>query len=248
MQSSRRDGLKAIVIALAGAMVFIGLIYTGIHNYNLFQRALPPDQQIFALIPVILLEGGIALFIIGSFVWFSIGAQKVLSAAFSWILFGIVTFNTLVDSTINTNAALPDWLTLYATLMLPITPVLVVAMWKIIIDTDPSKRRMDMQKTIEAARIEAMYQAAQRALTGDATRSALIDYGRTYEDAMARNIRDSAPAIPPPAPTQRANGHRPDTTTLHADAPPTPKLSSQRPKASKATNGDAPAQDGHSGA
>lgn len=240
MQDSKRDGLKAIVIALAALMISAGLVYTGIHNYNLFRRALPPDQQVFALIPVILLEGSIALFLIASFVWFSLGAQRALSAAFSWALFAVISANTLIDSRLNAGDAMGDWLTTYATLMLPITPVIVVGMWKIMIDTDPAKRRLDMQNTIKAARAEAMYQAAQRALTGEATRAALLDYASNYEDAMARAIRDSAP------PSQRTNGHRPATDILNADAPPMPRPS-KRPKASPATSGDAVDADGHSG-
>ena len=227
MQRSRRDGLRAISIALAGIMIAAGLAYTGIHNYNLFRKALPADQAVFALIPVILLEGSIALFLVASFVWFSVGPQKTLATAFSWILFAIVGFNTLIDSTINTGNQIPSWLEIYATLMLPVTPVLVVAMWKIIIDSDPTKRQLDMQRTIEAARIEAQYQAAQRALTGEATRQALADYATLYESALAARIRASAPGSGSPPPKINPKAARP---------------------ASPAMNGVGPAQAGPSGA
>ena len=82
MQETKMSGGKSIAIALACAMLGIGLIYTGIHNYNLFVRALPDGQQVFALIPVILLEGSIVLFMLGGFVWFAPGAQKMLATMF----------------------------------------------------------------------------------------------------------------------------------------------------------------------
>jgi hypothetical protein len=194
MQRSRVSGLKAIMIVAAAVLIAAGLLYTGIHNYNLFRRALPDDQQVFALVPVLLLEGSIVLFLVSSFVWFSIGAQKALAGAFGWALFAIVGLNTLVDSLTQSASTIPAWLGVYATLMLPVTPVMVVAMWKLILDTDPAKRRLDMQKTIAGAIEEAKYQAAQRALMSEANRAALIDYGAAYSAAIAASVRDSAPA------------------------------------------------------
>lgn len=193
MQETKMSGGKSIAIALACAMLGIGLIYTGIHNYNLFVRALPDGQQVFALIPVILLEGSIVLFMLGGFVWFAPGAQKMLATMFGWLLFAIVMANTVVDSMTQKQDAMPEWLKLYALVLLPGIPVVVIAMWKLIIDLDPAKRKLDMKKSIEHAVDEAQYRAAQQSLSNANIAEALGVYAQNYSEAVAQQVVRSSP-------------------------------------------------------
>jgi hypothetical protein len=197
MQKSKMSGAKGIVAALVVIFLLIGVIYTGIHNFNLFAHGLPAEQKVFALIPVILLEGSILLALAGSFVWFSGGAQKIFATAFGWVLFLVVAANTIVDSLLNSNGStgqpLPDWLTVYSTFFMFATPVAVMAAWKLILDLDPAKKKLDMQKAIEHALDEAKFAAAQRALLSETNRAALLDYGEATSQFIAAAIRQSAP-------------------------------------------------------
>lgn len=196
MQKSNKGGAKSIVVAVLVSFLLIGVVYTGIHNFNLFSRTLGDDQKIFALIPVVLLEGGILLFLAGSFVWFAGGAQKIVATISGWLLFAIVAANTVVDSLLHSSGDMPSWLTLYSTFVMYAMPVLVMAILKLILDLDPAKRRMDMEKAIEFALMEGKFAAAQRAMNSEPNRAALSDYGDAYGDALAAHIRQSAPQVP----------------------------------------------------
>lgn len=198
MSKSRINGARAIVVVAMIGFLLIGVVYTGIHNFNLFARTLQADQKLFALIPVILLEGGILLFLAGSFVWFSGGAQKIVATASGWLLFAVIAVNTLVDSLITSRETMPEWLTIYSSFIMYAMPVVVMAILKLIIDLDPSKRSLDMEKAIEYALGEAKFAAAQRALTSHSNRLALTNYGDAFERALAQHIEQSAPALNQP--------------------------------------------------
>jgi len=195
MHKSKLGGAKAIVVAIVVIFLLIGIIYTGIHNYNLFSRGLHGDQAVFAMIPVVLLEGSILLALAGSFVWFSGGAQKMFASGFGWVLFLIVAANTVVDSMLNSVKDMPPWLAIYSQFFLWATPVAVMAAWKLILDLDPAKRSLDQQKAIEHALAEAKFAAAQKALMSDANREALADFGDAFGANLAAHIRQSAPAL-----------------------------------------------------
>lgn len=196
MQKSKVGGAKSIVVAVLVGFLLIGVIYTGIHNYNLFSRTLGEDQKIFALIPVILLEGGILLFLAGSFVWFSGGAQKIVAQVAGWALFAVIAANTVVDSMLHSSGEMPSWLQMYASFILYGTPVACMAILKLILDLDPAKKKMDMEKAIEHALMEGKFAAAQRAMNSEPNRAALSDYSDAYSDALAASIRQSAPQVP----------------------------------------------------
>ena len=122
MQKSKQSGSKNIVVGLVVIFLLIGVVYTGIHNYNLFSKGLHANQSVFAIIPVILLEGSILLALAGSFVWFSGGSQKMFASGFGWILFAIVAANTIVDSMLNSTETMPGWLTVYSQFFMFATP------------------------------------------------------------------------------------------------------------------------------
>lgn len=203
MEQSRIAAFKNVAIAIAAIFLIAGVVYTGIHNFNLYQRALPAGQEVFALIPVILIEGGIMLFLGASFVWFSGGAQKIVAMSAGWGLFVIAAFNTVVDSTSNRGGVMPDWLQTYATYGVFAIPVVIMAVLKLIFDLDPAKRKLDMQKAIEHALFEAKFAAAKRALLSETNRAALEHYSQAFGGMIANHIRESAP---PQIPAQIVDG------------------------------------------
>jgi len=224
LKQDQQRAARAITATLAAALIIAGAIYTGIHNYNLFARYLPQDQQIFALIPVLLLEGSLLLLLIAQFTWLTSPTQRIIATASSWVIFVTLAANTLIDSTIQANNQPPDWLQLYATFALPITPVLVTAVWKLIIDADPARARARARAMLESAIEQARYEATMAALDEEQITRAIADYRTTTAALAAQRIRGSGSGSPKITP------------------PPTP-----RPKASPAMNGVVSAQAGHSG-
>jgi len=224
LKQDQQRAARAITATLAAALIIAGAIYTGVHNFNLFARYLPDNQQIFALIPVIALEGSLLLLLVAQFTWLVAPAQRIIATASSWVIFVTLAANTLIDSTIQANSAPPDWLQLYATFALPVTPVLVTAIWKLIIDSDPARARARARATLEAAIEQAQHEATLAALDEEQITRAIADYRATTAALAAQRIRGSgsgSPKITPP-----------------------PKSA---PRPSPAMNGVAAAADGHSG-
>jgi len=224
LKQDQQRAARAITATLAAALIIAGAIYTGVHNFNLFARYLPDNQQIFALIPVLLLEGSLLLLLVAQFVWLTAPAQRIIATASSWVIFVTLAANTLIDSTIQANSQPPDWLQLYATFALPVTPVLVTAVWKLIIDSDPARARARARATLEAAIEQAQHEATLAALDEEQITRAIADYRATTAALAAQRIRGSgsgSPKITPP-----------------------PKSA---PRPSPAMNGVAAAADGHSG-
>jgi len=224
LKQDQQRAARAVTATLAAAIVALGAVYTGIHNFNLFARYLPDNQQIFALIPVIALEGSLLLLLVAQFTWLVAPAQRIIATASSWVIFVTLAANTLIDSTIQSNSQPPDWLQLYATFALPVTPVLVTAVWKLIIDADPARARARARAMLESAIEQARYEATMAALDEEQITRAIADYRTTTAALAAQRIRGSGSGSPKITP------------------PPTP-----RPKASPAMNGVVSAQAGHSG-
>lgn len=193
MHRSKLAGGKALAVGLAVAFILIGMVYTGIHGWNLYGRGLPADQRIFALVPVILLEGSLLALLVSSFVWFSGGTQKIVGTIAGWLIFAVIGFNTVIDNQIVAGSAMPEWMRAYAAYGLFAVPVALMALWKLLVDLDPAKRKLDMAKAIEHSLDEAKYMAAQRSLNSEENRDALSAYGDAFGAQMAHHIRQSAP-------------------------------------------------------
>lgn len=222
IDEGKSRGMKAITVGVAAIFLVAALVYTGIHNYNLFGRFMPAEQRVFGLIPVILIEGSIIAFIVGSFVWFGFGAQKALASAFGWALFAVAGANTLIDSMYSAGDAAPEWLAVYARFFVPITPVIVAAMWKLIFDLDPAKRERDFKMATAGAILMAKHEARVRALRSGMNVKALADYGAQFDEALAVAIRESAPVVEgksrPVAPVmQMADEGAPEATVTRDD-------------------------------
>jgi hypothetical protein len=225
LKQDQQRAARAITATLAAAIVALGAAYTAVHNYNLFARYLPSSQQIFALIPVIALEGSLLLLLVAQFTWLVAPAQRIIAAAASWLLFGLLAIHTLIDSWIQAGSQPPDWLALYANFALPITPVLTTAIWKLIIDADPARARARARATLESAIEQARYEATMAALDRTEITAAI----QAHTDAVAQ------------AAAQRI------ITTAPGSGSASPKITTPRPKASPAMNGVVSAQAGHSG-
>lgn len=197
---NRRKGFETVTMIALLLFLGVGVIYTGIHNYNLFGRTMKPGQEVFAIIPVVLLEGSVLLLTAGGFFAFTGGAQKLVATMASWGFLVVIGINTVLDSQLASGQAIPEWMQTYQTFVLYGTPVAMLAVLKAILDLSPAKQQLDMQMAIEHATMEAKYNAIRTALHSKDNRLALQDFAAQYAQQLADKLRGIVPALPAPAP------------------------------------------------
>jgi uncharacterized membrane protein required for colicin V production len=125
MRSQRRDALRAAAMFMAVLLYAAVLIYTGVHNYNLMSRTVPADQQLFAITALLCLEGAAIFLPLSIHFWLAPGAQRMVGYVLYAANFTIVIFNTILDAITQRSQTMPEWLEMYATFILPATPILV---------------------------------------------------------------------------------------------------------------------------
>lgn len=155
MASNSRDSMKSLAVVFAVILYAAVIVYTGIHNYNLFRATLPEDQQMFALISLACLEGAAVFLPLAIHFWLSPGVQRNIGYLFYVVNFAIVIANAVLDSTLNKHGEMPQWLNLYGSLIAPATPVLIGVCIALLFLTDPSKQAHDVKVTARAAAIKA---------------------------------------------------------------------------------------------
>lgn len=238
IDSSRRQGFATVTNIALLLFLLVGVIYTGIHNYNLFARTMKPGQEVFALIPVVLLEGSVLLLTAGGFFAFTGGAQKLVAMLASWGFLVVIGINTVLDSQMAAGQAIPEWLQTYQTFVLYGTPVAMLAVLKAVLDLSPAKRKLDMQMAIEHAQMEGKYNAIRLALHSKDNRMALADFAAQYAQQLADKLRGVVPALPAaaqaPAVQMQKEVEQPD---LEQDEQEEPEQPAPRAKKAPAPKG-----------
>lgn len=190
IQSDNKRAARALVQIAAGVLIAIGLLFTGYMNFMLYSRAFPDSLKIMGLIPALLIEGSLAVFLLGSFVWFSHGVQGILAKIFGWLMFAIVGLNTVIEfNALVGNAQMTDsneFLRMYAFWGTPLVLVLVIGFWKAVIDTDPAIHIMRQQRQLQQVLTVAKIDATLRALGREQSRAALGVYGNREADHIDR--------------------------------------------------------------
>lgn len=193
VNKNKRDGYKALAVGVGIVLLAVIAGFTGYHNYRLFGRGLDQSGQLFALIPVLALEGGALWLLICAFAWFTDAKQKALAAAAEITLIGIIALNTIVDHNITAGQSLPDWLNTYRTFLTPAAPVAVFALVVLLFYLDPSKRRRDLLAALEMAEQERMFQAQLAGLSSDEVEAAYEIVETKISKRKARQLVDSVP-------------------------------------------------------
>jgi hypothetical protein len=229
---------RALVQVAAAALIGIGLLFTGYMNFQLYSRAFPDQLKILGLIPAVLIEGSLATFLVGGFVWFAHGTQGKLAKMFGWLMFCIVALNTIVEFNTLVGAqevTSNDFLRLYAFWGVPMVLVVTIAFWKAVVDADPSIQIMRQRRKIAQTLQVAKMQAFVTALGSEDSRQALAVFGlRTSED-VNRRLRgelEGGEVIDVP-PIVRRNGHKPAEATVVMGAQssaPQPELAEEEPE------------------
>lgn len=208
---------------LVGVILFVGVLFTGYHNWNLFARGTHTDAgQILAIVPPLMLDGSIVLILTLLLTYFRDALQWWVSVAFNVILFVIVGVNTSLDYSLANGEALSNGLQVYLRWGVLGSFLLAFALWEIIIHLDPKHRqrmargKLEMQAELDAAqielelielgiqaqkydlsykkkRLEKKHTARMAALEREEVAEAWGDYETGEAEAEAEAIRSEAP-------------------------------------------------------
>lgn len=230
METEERQSSRVLVKLAAGLLISVGLVFTGALNFLLYSRPFPAGYQVFGIIPALLIEGSLAVFMLGSFVWFSHGAQGTLAKVFGWAMFAIVALNTIVEfnSLAGNTAGAGGWLDLYAFWGVPVVVPLVIGFWKAVIDADPDIFIMRQNRRLEVAIKAGKHESVFNHLSTEEHRQAITAYGHRVGADIDRSLLGPEPKprqLPPermnaevdvPEPeivpvAARKNGHRPNS-------------------------------------
>ena len=179
-------GKRTLVQVAAGALIGLGLIFTFILNVMLYSRAFDGPMKIIGVIPAILIEGSLAVFMFGSFVWFSAGTQGMLAKIFGWLMFLIVALNVIVEFNALSNVAAAESaaIKLYSFWGVPLVIPLVIAFWKAVVDTDPAIGIMRTKRKFQQAKQSAEMQSIMLAASSPEATQALALYGQRVGQQM----------------------------------------------------------------
>lgn len=209
MRSQRRDAVKAAAIFMAVALYGAVLLYTGVHNFNLMSRTVAPDQQLFAITALLCLEGAAIFLPLAIHFWLAPGPQRLVGYVLYAANFTIVVLNTILDAMTHRAESLPDWLNLYATFIVPATPVLIGIGIAFIFILDPSRKIHDARAAAESASMDAMAlhmrEAASRDEVNEAIRMAAL---KDMQEATGRVVGVRPKALPAPRRTARGKTRR----------------------------------------
>jgi hypothetical protein len=232
MRSQRRDAIRASAMFMAIILYAAVLVYTGVHNFNLMSRTVAPDQQLFAMTALLCLEGASIFLPLAIHFWLAPGPQRMVGYVLYGANFFIVILNTILDAITNRSQSAPEWLTMYATFILPAAPVLIGVGISFIFLLDPSKKIYDARASAQAASVDAMAiqmrEAANRPDVNEAIQIAAI------KDMQEAAVRVTGVRIPQITEPKARVARRSSQLVLNADGTPAPKLA-KRAKKSKTT-------------
>jgi hypothetical protein len=194
MEEDDHKGKRALVQAAAAILIAVGLLFTGYMSFSLYSRAFPDTMKVLGLIPAVLIEGSLATFLLGSFVWFAHGTQGTLAKIFGWAMFAIVALNCVVEfnALVGSDAGNNDFLKLYSFWGVPLVIPLVVGFWKAVIDADPAIQIMRQKRKIQQTMQIGKMQSLMVALGEEESRAALTAYGQRNAREINARLRGNA--------------------------------------------------------
>jgi hypothetical protein len=202
MRAQRRDAVRAFAVFLAVVLYAAVLVYTGVHNFNLLSRTVPPDQRFFAIIALLCLEGAAVFLPLAIHFWLAPGPQRLVGYILYGLNFAVVMLNTVLDAFTQRAEQLPDWLQLYAAFVLPASPVFIGIGIAFLFLLDPSKKLHDARAAAQAASMDAlalhMREAANRPDVNAALQQAALKdvQATTSQVTGLRVLPKTAPALP----------------------------------------------------
>jgi hypothetical protein len=139
-----------IAWGIVGIVILAGLVFTGWHTINLFQRGANTEiGKALAIIPALALDGSIALLIILLLTYFKDHLQWWLAVIFNGVLFIVVAINTSLDGSLNAGEPLTDGMRSYLRWGIYATVLAVFAVWEVLIHADPKHRQKMRRAKLE---------------------------------------------------------------------------------------------------
>jgi len=148
---AKQKTIKGFVILL-GIIVYTGaVIYAEVHNINLMTKGVPEELLFWAMLGIISL--GITALTLPLWIhyWTHETTHRAVAFVFYAVDMSIMFFNTFIDYSVNTSAAMPAFWEMYFTYVLPNTPIIVGLGWSILFLMDPSHREMHQVEEFKAA-------------------------------------------------------------------------------------------------
>lgn len=189
MNDQKRASIRALAVVLSIILYGAVLLYTGIHNFNLFTRVLPPDQKLFAVIVLVCLEGAAVFLPLAIHFWLMPGAQRMVGYMLYGVNWLIVVANTVLDSSFATHAEIPSWLAMYAQYVAPAAPIVIGGGIAMLYLLDPSKALHDAVSAAQAATISATAIQMRQLAAGDDVNAAVrVAAGASLREIVAGAI------------------------------------------------------------
>lgn len=155
LETTNQNALKKIALVLGMAVYAGGLIYAGLHNWQLFSRGLEPELRIWALLGVISLELSAIGLPLGLHFWFHSGLQRYMAIGFYALDLGLLMLNVIGSFALTVNEQVPGWLETYL-FFAPAVPILAALGWSILWLLDPAQRERAIIESLKASTREVL--------------------------------------------------------------------------------------------
>lgn len=197
-----RTSGNGLGFTIAWLMIVVGVIVTAIQTHSLSYNGMRGSElyddwlSVAAWLPVVLLEGTAVGLTLGRLYFFKGTTQRRVGYVASFVVWGVLAFNTIVRFAVGNGGALPAPMLFYVRYILPLSIVAVPYLWKWLLDLHP-----ESQERIAALEVEAEYANQWRALHREQN-SMMVD---AYRGAMDRpEIKQAVASLVEKAALKRA--------------------------------------------
>lgn len=200
--SAARTSGNGLGFTIAWLMIVVGVIVTAIQTHSLSYNGMRGSElysdwlAVAAWLPVVLLEGTAVGLTLGRLYFFKGTEQRHVGYVASFVVWGVLAFNTVARFAIGNGGALPDPLLFYVRYVLPLSIVAVPYLWKWLLDLHP-----ESQERIAALEVEAEYDQQWRTIQREQNTELI----QAYRNAMDRpEVKKAVAALVEKAALKRA--------------------------------------------
>jgi hypothetical protein len=166
MHKMADNGLKFIVIVGGMIAYLVGIVYAEVHGLTMLMKGVAPEYQIWAMAGMVVAGMSAILFPLALKSWAIESRHRIVCFLFYAADFVFLAFNAFVDFDVNTGGTLTGWQAMYASYILPASPVILTAMWGILFQLDPAVKQKVLLLTVRAAMQEKLARGVANAAKG----------------------------------------------------------------------------------
>jgi hypothetical protein len=163
MSERSRKSFKIVSFVLSVLVYIAGLGYAAVRTYSLFASTINPDLIPVAVLGIIALEISAIALPIAIHYWTEVGIQRIVAVTFYIVDLLMISLNSVIDAARHSGSVVPEFLTAYATYMLPALPILCICGWALVWATDSASREADAIAEVKGATFDAMMQQMREA-------------------------------------------------------------------------------------